>query len=270
VLGRLLRQVLSPRNLGFGLTLCSILVGGLVSSGSQVWAAEGGGQVAGEAPTIANLSVSGIGEHEVTMEAQINPEGLETTYEMWLEYRDCQNIPPGGYQCESISEARVEHGQLPAGNYAQIVRATRSDLQPGYSYSYWVLATSSAGRTESLHRAFNTFSEGAVPASSETDPASTITSSDGPTSGDGVPGTLGTSGGSGAASSTSSVTATPLSSSHGKAKVLTQAQKLSNALRACKRKSKKQRADCARRARKKYGLTRALCARRDFNRKCFA
>lgn len=107
--------------------------------------------LASSAPVIESESVSNLTEHGATLEAQISAEGLETTYELWLDYRDCQNTPPGEYECESISEERVGYGQLAAGDQARRVSADVSHLEPGYSYGYRLLATNSAGKTEGLH-----------------------------------------------------------------------------------------------------------------------
>jgi hypothetical protein len=125
--------------------------------------------LASSAPVIESASVSNVTEHGASLEAQINAEGLETTYEMWLDYRDCQNAPPGVYQCESISEERVGHGQLAAGDEARSVSADLSQLEPGYSYSYRLLVTNSAGKTESLHP-FEALPSGACPNGCTTTP----------------------------------------------------------------------------------------------------
>jgi hypothetical protein len=48
----------------------------------------------------------------------------------------------------------VGAGHIPAGDSTHSVSVDLSDLQPGASYTYWVLATSSDGKTESPHETF--------------------------------------------------------------------------------------------------------------------
>ena len=96
-------------------------------------------------PVIEGESVSNITEHDATLEAQINPIVDETEYEFWLE---C------AAGCASGSPERVGAGHIPAGDSTHSVSVDLSDLQPGASYTYWVLATSSDGKTESPHETF--------------------------------------------------------------------------------------------------------------------
>jgi hypothetical protein len=209
-------------------------------------------------PSIDSESASNITEHSATLEAQINPDGLETSYEIWLaEKVECQ----AGRECPleldgEISESRVVHGQIAAGDSAQTVSADLAHLEEGsYAYSYWVVATNSAGKTESLHQAFTALPEGSVPSGDSASSAATLSA----TSGGGQSGTVSTSAGSGeslsAPSSALGVTATSLISPLGKSRVLTKTQKLSNALKACDKKPKKQRASCKKQAEKKYATT---------------
>ena len=96
-------------------------------------------------PVIEDESASSITEHDATLEAQINPIVDETEYEFWLE---C------AAGCASGSPERVGAGHIPAGDSTHSVSVDLSDLQPGASYTYWVLATSSDGKTESPHETF--------------------------------------------------------------------------------------------------------------------
>jgi hypothetical protein len=94
-------------------------------------------------PSIESVSVSGITEHDATLEAQINPESLETTYEFWIEY----GCGIGNHDaCLWVASNAVGHGQIAAGDEAQTVSAT-PQLAPGRSYDYWVVATNSDGET---------------------------------------------------------------------------------------------------------------------------
>jgi hypothetical protein len=85
----------------------------------------------GKRPMILSIG-SGIGGR-VTVEAQINPEGLETSYEIELE---CQTCGPVGYS-PSV-------GQLPAVNEARTVSLDLTGIQPG-SYGFDVFARNSVG-----------------------------------------------------------------------------------------------------------------------------
>ena len=68
----------------------------------------------GERPTIEDTTTTKVYEHEGTIEAQIDPQGSETTYEIWLE---CRGPHEPTWPCEQ----RVE-GHLAAGFEAKTVR----------------------------------------------------------------------------------------------------------------------------------------------------
>ena len=84
-----------------------------------------------EPPTIASESVGvfSVTEHEATLEAQINPRGLETTYEFFAD----------GEQ--------VGLGHIAAGDSDRSVSVRLSGLE-NHSHTYWVVATSSAGTSK--------------------------------------------------------------------------------------------------------------------------
>jgi hypothetical protein len=82
---------------------------------------------AGKAPVIVSMS-AGVGG-EVTVGADINPEGLETRYEIKLE-----------------SDGQRGEGVLQAGYEGHEVRLTLTGLQPG-TYSFSVRASNSEGET---------------------------------------------------------------------------------------------------------------------------
>jgi alpha-tubulin suppressor-like RCC1 family protein len=115
----------------------------------------------GQAPTIDGASVSDITEHSAKLQAQINPNGLETEYELLLTYMVCQS--PTGYNCQVITSERVGRGTIAAGDEAQTVSAEATKLSPGYSYDYSVIATSSGGESKA-GSAFRTLPEGSAPA----------------------------------------------------------------------------------------------------------
>ncbi len=80
----------------------------------------------GEAPKIESLGTAVGGE--VTVSAHINPEGLETSYEIKLECGPEEPVP-----CDSIPSERQD-GHLPAGYELHEVTLTLTGLQPG---TYW-------------------------------------------------------------------------------------------------------------------------------------
>jgi alpha-tubulin suppressor-like RCC1 family protein len=119
----------------------------------------------GKEPVIDGFSASDITEHGAKLEAQINPNGSETTYEFWLEY-GCETAGPGYAECLWRAEKQVGHGQIAAGDEAQTV-SVYPTLEPKHFYRAWVVATNSAGETESREEAFRTpakSSSGSVPA----------------------------------------------------------------------------------------------------------
>jgi alpha-tubulin suppressor-like RCC1 family protein len=108
------------------------------------------------APLIESESESNITDHRVTLEAQINPDGFETEYELWLE---C------GIELQCGSAERVGFGRLPADDQSQDVSVALSDLTSGDSYRYWVVATDSDGLTKGAVRSFAATSSGSMPVS---------------------------------------------------------------------------------------------------------
>jgi hypothetical protein len=113
-------------------------------------------------PTIESVSVSGITEHDATLEAQINTWGSYTGYWFQIDTNgsydftqaDCPFEFPGDAECESITEGEplpaglVEpHPEyIQAGSGEQSVRldlaSIGATLQPATTYHYRVLASS--------------------------------------------------------------------------------------------------------------------------------
>lgn len=141
-----MRRPLFSYILRLALVLCSLVTWGVVIPGTQALAAEGGGESASTSPTIESESQSSITEHGVTLEAQINSEGSETEYQLWLE------CGVENFQCGSAE--RVGSGYLPASDSGQAVSAVLSDLEHGDAYKYWVVATNSEGTTKGAVRIF--------------------------------------------------------------------------------------------------------------------
>src|SRR5580700_4878246 len=104
---------------------------------------------AGGEPAISSVSATNITETGAMLEAQINPEGVATSYEFWVE---CQNPPPDSATCEAVAATPHGQGNLAAGSEKEPVSASVTGLQSGTAYWYVVVATSSGGRAESRHR----------------------------------------------------------------------------------------------------------------------
>ncbi|MGA9283924.1 MAG: fibronectin type III domain-containing protein [Solirubrobacteraceae bacterium] len=198
-------------------------------------------------PSIEGESTTGITEHSATLEAQINPGGLETTYEFWLEYAACQGP---GIGCQFISVAPVAQGHI-AGNGPQTVGVELTSLKPSYSYTYWVIAKNSDGTTQAPDLTFRTLPASTPPGTQEgvNSPfneggGQTLTSYEVPPETYGPllpPATV------------------DLSSPHvlvkKTSKAIKNAVKLSRALKACKERPRSQRIMCERQARSRYART---------------
>lgn len=108
----------------------------------QAQAAEGGG------PVIGHVTATEVAEHEVKVEAQIDPGGLETAYEIRLVWQEAD--PKGGPTNDGerpTGGPQTQTGYIPAGSGDQTVSATLTGLQWGYTYWYVVAAANSAGQT---------------------------------------------------------------------------------------------------------------------------
>ena len=126
------------------LVLLSVLALGPVSAVAE----------ASSRPSISSESASGIASRRATVQAQINPGGLETTWEVWVQYANCQNTPTGAGTCESITVEKRGEGTISAGSTGQTVGVTLTNLEPGYSYTYWFMARNAAGETEGTKQSF--------------------------------------------------------------------------------------------------------------------
>lgn len=127
-------------------------------------------------PSIESESVAHVTASQATLQARINPGGLETSYEFWLEFANCQNEPPGSAMCESISLQRVGVGTVPSSSSGESVSAALGHLQPSYSYTYWAVATNSSGEVVGEHRGFR--AAAAASPSIEAESLSHLTSTD--------------------------------------------------------------------------------------------
>lgn len=116
-----------------------------------------GASVAAAVPVINSESVSHVGEHEATLEAQLEPDGLETKYEFWLQYNACQSDQ--GASCEAIIVRSVGEGFIGAADTNMRVSASLTGLQAGYSYTFFVYAQNNGGWAKGESREFKTTSD---------------------------------------------------------------------------------------------------------------
>lgn len=124
----------------------------------------------GEVPVIEGTSVSNITETSVTLGAQVNPEGLTTTYQFWLE---CKIASSTETFCEpgSVPVLLVTRS-IPSGVMTgQSVSWELNGLHVGYTYVFGVVASNAAGRTENRDNIAETAPPGAcVKCANETPP----------------------------------------------------------------------------------------------------
>jgi hypothetical protein len=208
-------------------------------------------------PFIVSESASHIAEHDATLEAQINPNGLESAYEFQIDtngsYNYTKPVCPLG-ECEAISVGEPlpaglvepQPQYIPAGSGDQTVSLDLASigavLQPGTIYHYHVIAANNGGPTvDGPDQTFTTEPISARPLGVATPSG---------TNGGNQPGTSSMPAGSGGSSSTAG--GTPLVALLQKAvepKPLTKAQKLSKVLKQCEKEPKRKRASCE----KEYG-----------------
>jgi hypothetical protein len=207
----------------------------------------------GKAPSIESVSASHLTSTDATLEAQLNTEGLETSYQFRLE-SGC--LWPQA--CPEITVYTLPSGKLLGSFVAQSISLDLNTagvtLMPGTEYAYRFIAQNGAGKGESGEHRFTTSEE-------MVQPLNTTTPSG--TNGDNQ-GTSSTPTGSGGSPEPS---VTPLGPQivclcscargcHAKKvspRHLTRTQKLSKALRACASKPERKRTACEKLAHQKYG-----------------
>jgi hypothetical protein len=113
----------------------------------------------GTPPAIESESTSNITSTDATLEAKINPEGLATTYEFYLEAPSCANDHQFG-ACEASGGIPIAKGSIPVGSAGQTVSvdvaATGHSLTPGTIEGYRVIASNSAGTSYGGEKTFTT------------------------------------------------------------------------------------------------------------------
>ena len=101
----------------------------------------------GTPPAIEGETASNITATDATLEATIDPEGLETTYEFYLEAPSCAN-DKRVEACEAGGGVPIAKGTIPASSARAVrvdVAATGHSLTPNTIEGYRVVASNSAG-----------------------------------------------------------------------------------------------------------------------------
>ena len=209
------------------------------------------------APSIDSESVSNVTEHDATLEAQIDTEGLETSYQFHL-----WAICGGKGACQIVITYPLPSGSFPSGNLlgsfldqsvSLDLNAAGVTLQPGGQYFYSVTATSAggtAGTSEGGGRWFVTPELVVQPLNITTSPQPGVGQSPSPSGGD----DLASSGGSSSSSTPGLQSPGPGLGKTIKLEPLTNAEKLTKALKQCKKEPKRKRAACEKQAHQKYAL----------------
>jgi len=140
------------RALRLALIACAILAAAFVLPAGQALAA--GGE-----PTIVSESVSGVGEHDATLEAQIDTGGLETTYAFWLGHEVCASPL---VECYIAVAGPLGEGRIAAGAAGEAVSAVLTGLEVDTPYVYAVSAVNSAGHVLGVEKLFRTLVAGGV------------------------------------------------------------------------------------------------------------
>lgn len=91
-------------------------------------------------PGVTTMVATGVTSSGARVEAAIDPEGSQTSYEIWLE---CQGGSP---TCEAPGAPQRQVGVLGSPTGQQTVSAEFSGLQAASYYRYGVIATNSSGR----------------------------------------------------------------------------------------------------------------------------
>jgi hypothetical protein len=106
------------------------------------------------APDVRWEAASAVSPIGASAEAWVNPEGGETSYELWLE---CREVPESDGLCEPLSaDPQRLQGTLPPVSEALLVSDPLTGLQPGSFYKYRVVATNSVGRSGIVGAGFET------------------------------------------------------------------------------------------------------------------
>jgi hypothetical protein len=193
----------------------------------------------GHPPVIESVSLSHLTPTDATLEAQINTEGLETIYQFHLE-SGC--LWPQA--CPEITVYPLPSGKLLGSFLDQSVSLDLNTagvtLMPGTEYAYRFVAQNGTAKAESSEHRLTTPEDGVQPLNTTPPPGSHSTTAPASNGGQGTVTPTGTG-------SVNNPAPSP------KMTVLMSAQKLSKAVKVCKRKPKKQRVSCVKQAHKSMG-----------------
>src|SRR5258708_84249 len=107
-------------------------------------------------PVIEGESFSNVGSTEASVSAQINPEGVTTTYH--VAYVTGAQFQAHGYA--EATDSPVPDAELPAGGGSTGVRVALSGLLPGMSYHFRFVAANAQGLSEGADEAFTSLTPG--------------------------------------------------------------------------------------------------------------
>lgn len=120
---------------------------------------------AGAPPAIESLSVSGVTSTDATLEATIDPNGLETEYTFYVT-DPCPPPPPGGASCQAIATEMVSgtiaDGDDPVSVTEVMSRAGRQ-LTPNTKHQTRLVVSNSAGSSTEDGLTFWTLALGPSP-----------------------------------------------------------------------------------------------------------
>jgi hypothetical protein len=117
----------------FGFPCCTQAVAGLPACEAK-------------SPTIDSVTLKEVTMAGISLEAQINPQGNETSYKFLTVWRE---LKPGERGEPLPAGSPTQEGHIGAGNSDVTVNAFLSGLQPGYTYWFEVVATSLGNNTRS-------------------------------------------------------------------------------------------------------------------------
>lgn len=117
--------------------------------------------------TIDHVALTEVTPAGVALEAEINPQDSETTYEFVIVW---QALHPSERGEPVPSDPRAQGGPIPAGAGDVTVSAVVSGLQPGYTYWYEVVASNLAGKMRSGAQPFSYYYTGGYPDGTGTGP----------------------------------------------------------------------------------------------------
>ncbi len=112
------------------------------------------GATAAGQPEVAYQPATEVTSTGATIAVEIDPEGEETSYEIFLE---CQSPTRLREHCEPLSvDPQRQTGVLAASSERQVVTAPVTGLQPDYLYEFGMVARNAAGHNGFIRAAFVT------------------------------------------------------------------------------------------------------------------